>query len=87
MLIRSQNKKSIFDMTGCTLFVTKENHIVGYGNDSSNNDPLTFLGKYPTEERAIKVLDEISKAYLNLNTEHFCDYGYVKNGIFQMPEV
>lgn len=87
MLIISQDRKTILDMLGCRLFVTKENHILGYGNDSSNDDSLIFLGEYLTEERAIEVLDEICNAYLNLNIDHFCDYGYVKNGVYQMPEV
>lgn len=55
------------------------------------------IGKYDTEERAIEVLDEICNAYISLNKHagreyngnHISGYfgGYVKNGIFQMPEV
>lgn len=55
------------------------------------------IGKYDTEERAIEVLDEICNAYISLNKHagreyngnHISGYfgGYVKNGVFQMPEV
>lgn len=56
------------------------------------------LGRYNTEERAIDVLDEICNAYLNLNIAKGGEFfgmnssmgyfgGYVKNGVFQMPEV
>lgn len=84
MLIRSQNKNVVFDMTGSNIEINSRNEIHGYGNT------FLILGKYATEERAIEVLDEICKAYLDLNvSHHFSDYGYsyVKNGVLQMPEV
>lgn len=97
MLIRSQDKKTIFDMSGCTLGMNLENEVYGFGNDSLIEDPTTFLGYYSTEKRAIEVLDEICNAYISLNKHagreyngnHISGYfgGYVKNGIFQMPEV
>ena len=98
MLIRSQDKKRIFDMTGCTLGVNLKNEVYGFGNNSLNEDPPTILGYYSTEERAIEVLDGICNAYLYLNIEKGNEYvgmnsnvgyfgGYVKNGIYQMPEV
>lgn len=90
MLIRSQDKKVIFDMTGSNIEIGLDNKIYGYGNSFNENDLYTFLGKYTTKERAIEVLDKICKAYLDLNvSHHFSDYGYsyVKNGVFQMPEV
>lgn len=57
-----------------------------------------IIGTYPTEERAIEVLDEICNTYLDLNIEKGNEYvgfnsnvdyfgGYVKNGVYQMPEV
>lgn len=97
MLIRSQDKKTIFDMFGCTLGINLENEIYGFGNNSLNEDPPTILGYYKTEERAIEVLDEICNAYTSLNkcmgkefrSNNPSGYfgGYVKNGVFQMPEV
>lgn len=76
MLIRSQNKKMIFDMSGCTLGMNLENEICGFGNNSPIEDPPTILGYYKTKERAIEVLDEICNYYKS-------NY----NGVFQMPEV
>lgn len=97
MLVRSQDKKTIFDMSGCTLGVNFANEICGLGNNSSDEDTPVFLGKYETEERAIEVLDEICNAYISLNkcmgkefrSNNPSGYfgGYVKNGVFQMPEV
>ncbi len=97
MWIRSQDKKTIFDMSGCTLGVNLKNEVYGFGNNSLNEDPPTILGYYSTEERAIEVLDEICNAYISLNKQvgreynshHISGYfgGYVKNGVFQMPEV
>ena len=56
-----------------------------------------IIGTYPTEERATEVLDEICDAYISLNKQVGKEYrgnnpsgyfgGYVKNGVFQMPEV
>lgn len=75
MLIRSQEKKTIFDMSGCTLGINLENEVYGFGNNSLNEDPPTILGYYSTEERAIAVLDEICNYYESN-----------ENGVFQMPE-
>ncbi len=86
MLIRSQDKKTIFDMSGCTLRINLENEIYGFGNDSPNEDPPTILGYYKTKERAIEVLDEICSAYISLNGFKG-NTPYVKNGVFHMPEV
>lgn len=93
MLIRSQNKKTIFNMSGCTLGMNLENEICGFGNNSPTEDPPTILGYYKTKERAIEVLDEICNAYESLNIEEKLGGrdgyfgGCVKNGVFQMPEV
>lgn len=86
MLIRSQDKKTIFDMSGCTLGMNLENEIYGFGNNSPNEDPPTILGYYKTKERAIEVLDEICMNYISLNSTKG-NNSHVKNGVFQMPEV
>lgn len=97
MLIRSQDKKTIFDMTGSNIEIGVNNNIYGYGNTFGYEDISTMLGKYPTEQRAIEALDEICNAYISLNkcmgkefrSNNPSGYfgGYVKNGVFQMPEV
>lgn len=97
MLIRSQDKKSIFDMTASNIEIGIKNEILGYGNSFGDTDIPTVLGRYLSEQRAIEVLDEICNAYISLNKQvgreynshHISGYfgGYVKNGVFQMPEV
>ena len=98
MWIRSQDKKRIFDMTGSNIEIGIGNIVFGYGNTFDSNDISTILGHYETEKRAIEVLDEICNAYLNLNIAKGSEFfgmnssmgyfgGYVKNGVYQMPEV
>lgn len=97
MLIRSQCKTTLFSMVGNTVFINDQNQIIGYGNSISYGGAPTLLGCYETEERAIEVLDEICNAYISLNkcmgkefrSNNPSGYfgGYVKNGVFQMPEV
>jgi len=86
MLIRSQDKKKIFDMTGSNIGIGVNNNIYGCGNTFGYEDISTMLGKYPTEQRAIEVLDEICMNYISLNSTKG-NTPYVKNGVFQMPEV
>ena len=101
MLIRTQNKMCV-----CNLKNMEGISIGRRGDDkaffltmrfSSERADNCELGEYPTEERAIEVLDEICNAYISLNKHAGKEYrgnnpsgyfvGYVKNGIFQMPEV
>ena len=101
MLIRTQNKMCV-----CNLKNMEGISIGRRGDDkaffltirfSSERADNCELGEYPTEERAIEVLDEICNAYISLNKHagreyngnHISGYfgGYVKNGVFQMPEV
>lgn len=102
MLIRTQNKMCVCNLENM------EGISIGKNGDekkffltmrfSSERADNCELGEYPTEERAIEVLDEICNAYLNLNIAKGGEFfgmnysmgyfgGYVKNGIFQMPEV
>lgn len=76
MLIRSQDKKRIFDMTGSNIEIGKESQICGFGNTCTPDDISTVLGRYKTEERAIEILDEICSYYKSN-----------ENRVFQMPEV
>ena len=76
MLIRSQDKKRIFDMTGSNIEIGKESQICGFGNTCTPDDISTVLGRYKTEERAIEILDEICSHYKSN-----------ENRVFQMPEV
>ena len=102
MLIRTQNKMcvcNIENMEGISIgkrlgdkgfFITMR-----FSSERADN---CELGEYQTEQRAIEVFDEICNAYLNLNIEKGSEFlginssigyfgGYVKNGVYQMPEV
>lgn len=80
MLIRSQDKKMLFDITGSNIGIAKNNTIYGW-NSFSDVDIPTFLGRYPTEERAIEVLDEICQNYEDIK------FMERRSGhVFQMPE-
>lgn len=101
MLIRSQNKMCICNlenMEGISIGKTAdESRFYLTMRFSSERADDCRLGEYPTEERAIEVLDEICNAYISLNkcmgkefrSNNPSGYfgGYVKNGVFQMPEV
>ena len=62
MIIRSQDKKSIVNMDNIDTIDIRENLIRAFngGNDMGIN-----IGKYSTEEKAIKVLDMICDACRN----------------------
>lgn len=75
MLIRSQDKKMLFDITGSNIGIAKNNTIYGW-NSFSDVDIPTFLGRYPTEERAIEVLDDEDIKFMERRSGH----------VFQMPE-
>lgn len=57
--IRSQNKEVLRHCSKMQYFKTKSSHLVVDANTGEDN--ATILGKYPTRERAIEVLDEINK--------------------------
>lgn len=101
MLIRTQNNMCVCNlenMEGISIGKRGDDKFFLTMRFSPERADNCELGKYPTEERAIEVLDEICNAYLNLNiakggeffgTNSSIGYfgGYVKNGVFQMPEV
>lgn len=86
MWIRSQDKESIFNMTASNIEIGIQNEILGYGNSFGDTDIPMVLGRYLSKQRAIEVLDEICLAYISLNSFKG-NAPYVKNGVFQMPEV
>ena len=102
MLIRTQDKISLVDMTGHTITINqKGRHYLAkrinlsndfdYNNvehsciyciecNGTNGTLGNMLGRYSTEEKAIKVLDMIQEEYKNAN------FQYVHNVVFEMPE-
>lgn len=74
MLIRSQDKTKLVDITGKTIAIDRANAIgITYANSN------VLLGKYTSKEKALKVLDLIGQGYNNFETGFRCD-------VFQMPK-
>lgn len=84
MLIRTQDKRSLVDMTGLTITVNqyaryadtpKEFYV--YNVECSQSQYA--LGRYSTFEKAMKVLDMMQDKYIDAN------WKYVHNTVFEMP--
>ena len=90
MLIRTQDKRSLVDMTGLTITV---NQYVRYEDTPKQffiynvecSQSQYALGRYSTYEKAIKVLDMIQKEYEAANVNRGYPGGYVANTVFNMP--
>lgn len=88
MLIRSQDKKILFDMTASNIEIGLKNEILGYGNSFGDINIPTVLGRYPTEQQAIEVLDEICENYQYIKVGETVGVGMSEpQYVFQMPEV
>ena len=90
MWIRSQNKEILMK-------VNKIEYIgeMGILGNDEGNDTFAILGKYSTEEKALKVLDMIQKEILKVNCvlspinngEVVRMLGYVESPkVFEMPQ-
>ena len=73
MWVRSQSKCYLVDVKG--YFINNEYNIVGWMCEPSTTGNQWTLGTYKTEEKAMKVLDELQ--YRIARTE---------SGVYQMPE-
>lgn len=85
MLIRTQNKNGLIDIAGMTIRVDLQdkNKIIAYSNHYAV-DGWEVLGKYSSNEKAMKVLDMIQDAYLN--SSHYWNGYSTKNTVFNMPD-
>lgn len=85
MLIRTQNRMKLLDMTGITIRISNEYgekyDIEAYANQTGR---YQLLGTYSSEEKAIEVLDMIQNRYISSNV--VLHGGFVKNTVFEMPE-
>ena len=99
LLIRSQDKKYYITLeTVKSIAILENDHsiIADYGDGF-----WITLGRYKTIEKAIQILDQIGDVYkdLNLNCKKEVDraisgnfikgisgYGFVQNGVFNIPE-
>ena len=91
MLIRSQDKKSLFNMdVMANLQINKK-----FGDSRATyrvviyftEDDIATIGEYSTEEKTIKVLDMIVDNYINL-TAYKANDPYRKgcDSVFQIPQ-
>ena len=82
MLIRSQDKTTLFNIT-CTQFI----NIGECGKGAMIYvDNLYLAGKYSTREKAMKVLDMIQEAYCKFMSVKNDDAWNGKESVFYMPE-
>ena len=90
MLIRSQDKKLLIPLEKFTIGITKDNCICATSNICVSPAEFSagWLGKYSTEEKALKVLDMIESAYYNLEYSKFlgCENDTFASCVFQMPQ-
>lgn len=98
MLIRSQNRKFISDIKESTIKIIdipnqddgiSDVQIIFYGNNQPT-DAYETLGHYPSEEKALKVLDMIQDFYNSCFAFSMEDDGYYHEAslikVFQMPQ-
>jgi hypothetical protein len=84
MLIRSQDKKNIMNLSNATMISAGK----VYGADKSRwliEIDRQSIGQYTTESKAIKALDMIARKYDEINM--YCnqpEQGYIYS-VFQMP--
>jgi hypothetical protein len=110
MLIRTQDKRSLVDMTGHTISINqKGRHYLAkrinlsndfdYNNvehsciyciecNGTNGTLGNILGRYSTEEKAIKVLDMIRKTYESTTSQLSTNGLLITpcNKVFDMPD-
>jgi hypothetical protein len=75
MWIRSHDKKIL--IKAVCIYLCGENHICA----STVEGDRWYIGKYSSEEKALKVLDKIQK---RINRAFM--YDYQPGGVFQMPQ-
>ena len=82
MIIRSQDKTMIVNLNNIDCICSnRENKIIVF-----NGEAQSHIGKYSTEEKAIKVLDMIQKAYNSIETMKIDKGAWRDNHYFEMPQ-
>ena len=82
MIIRSQDKTLIVNLNNIDcIYSNRENKIIVF-----NGEAQSHIGKYSTEEKAIKVLDMIQKAYNSIETMKIDKGAWRGNHYFEMPQ-
>lgn len=89
MLIRSQNKKELIEMTSITINVRTRQSSNKCYIEARQYSNIIFLGEYSTEEKALKVLDMLQEEYLSPIVRNVVGENEVEiyqNKVFNMPE-
>jgi len=87
MLIRTQDKRSLVDITRTKIEINQYTRYADTPKEFYQFNvecAATVLGRYSTYNKAIKVLDMIQEAYENANHYGYY-YGFIKNTVFEMP--
>lgn len=87
MLIRSQDKTTLFDLRNRVLTVTQDNAIACSETLMPPPSSICVIARYSTQEKALRVLRVIEMLYDNIERTRF---GLLKNFhtdyTFQMPQ-
>ena len=78
MWVRSQDKKRLTNVEDVRILEQNNGDYNIWGNNNCN------LGKYSTEEKALKVLDMIEQSVSGFIDEEVAEF--YQYGIFQMPQ-
>ncbi len=84
MIIRSQDKKAITD--DLKLYIRENDFTRGKVKWEIRNAEQDLLATYSTEEKAIKVLDMIQRAYNAIETMKIDKGAWRDNHYFEMPQ-
>lgn len=82
MIIRSQNKKELHNLNGIKMIGIVTNSQDFFVDVNGQH----CIGVYSTEEKAIKVLDMIQKAYNSIETMKIDKGAWRDNHYFEMPQ-
>lgn len=92
MLIRSQDRNYLIEMTDIKLSIRNDSYIIDYFGEPQIVDKYIIvankkeiLGKYSSQKQAQEVLDLIQYAYTKANCEMY-NFGFIKNVVFEMPK-
>jgi len=90
MIVRSQNKKFIYNFNNLEAIFVSSYGTGGYCVMIGVNQNSNVIGEYSTEEKAIKVLDMIQEAYLRNSVldmnKSFLEHLMPRKIVFQMPQ-
>ncbi len=79
MWVRSQDKENLANANDIEIFKRTDGEAWIYVNDQR-------YAVYSTEEKALKVLDEIQKLIINSLVIAYLNHNYQIGGLFQMPQ-